>query len=260
MNARRCKHRSVADRAALVTSPGRPSMCGRYAQTSSIEALAALLGATPIADIRPRYNISPSQSAPIVLTEGGERRIALHRWGLVPAFATDESSHPLLFNARGETAAQKPAFRTALQKRRCLVPADGWYEWRTIGRFKQPYLVRRVDRTPFMFAGLWESWRRPDGSDLRSFTVLTVAASADLAAIHERMPAVLPSEHWDAWLDMRVDGGSLAMRCLGGEPQGVFETIAVGARVNQASNDGPEVQEPASEQDQPVELTQPRLI
>lgn len=235
-------------------------MCGRYALTSSREALAALLGVSRSEAFPPRYNISPTQDAPVVLVEDGERLIALHRWGLVPAFAADDKSVPPMFNARAETLAQKPAFRGALTQRRCLVPADAWYEWRTIGRFKQPYLVRRPDRAPFMFAGLWESWRKPDGETMRSFTIVTTAASEDLALIHERMPAVLAQDHWDAWLDMRVDGRSLALRCLGGAEPGTFETIAVGARVNQAGNDGPEVQEPAPDADPAQDPAQPRLI
>lgn len=235
-------------------------MCGRYAQTAERKVLEALLGAVATADFAPRFNIAPTQMVPVALSEDGERRIALHRWGLVPGFATDDRSMPVMFNARAETLSQKPAFRSALQRRRCLVPADGWYEWRAVGRFKQPYLIRRVDRSPFMFAGLWESWTKPDGAHLRSVTIVTVTASPDLATIHDRMPAVLPPESWDAWLDTRVDGRSLALRGLHPAPVGAFESVAVGARVNQASNDGPEVQEPAPVQTEPPELAQPRLI
>lgn len=235
-------------------------MCGRYAQTSSRAALATLLGAIAPDDFRPRFNISPTQVVPVAMMENGTRRIVMQRWGLVPANAADEKSAPLLFNARGETVAQKPTFRSALQKRRCLVPADAWYEWRTIGRFKQPYMIRRTDGDPFMFAGIWEAWRRPDGSTLRSFAIVTVAAKGALAEIHERMPAVMAREHWDAWLDTRVDGSSLALRCLEEEPVESFEAVAIAARVNQAGNDGPEVQELASEQEPPAEPAQPRLI
>jgi len=236
-------------------------MCGRYAQTTSREALAVLLDAIPTVEFAPRYNISPTQLCPVVVMEEGERRLALQRWGLIPPFAPDEKATPPMFNARAETMAQKPVFRAALQKRRCLVPADGWYEWRAAGRFKQPFLIRRSDRRPIMFAGVWETWRRPDGSALRSFAIATVQAGRDLSEIHERMPAVLEPEHWDAWLDARVDGGSLALRCLKSAPEGRFEAIAVSARVNQAGNDGPEVQEPLRELDRlEPEPLQPRLI
>jgi putative SOS response-associated peptidase YedK len=237
-------------------------MCGRYAQTTSQAALSALLGASATADFTPRYNISPTQTAPVVLSEGGERRLDLFRWGMVPSFAADEKALPLMFNARAETLAQKPSFRAALQRRRCLAPADGWYEWKALGRFKQPYLIRRVDRAPFMFAALWDVWRRPDGSTMRSFTIVTVSANPELAPIHDRMPAVLPPEAWEAWLDTRVDGRSLALRGLHPTPIGAFVATPVSARINQAANDGPEVQEPApdlptSQRDEPV---QPRLI
>lgn len=235
-------------------------MCGRYALTSSREDLAALLGAVAAHEFGPRYNISPSQSAPAVAAEKGRRLLAPYRFGFTPAFAAEERSAPLVINARAETAGQRPAFRSALQHRRCLVPADAWYEWKSIGRFKQPYLIRRVDRAPVMFAALWESWAKPDGSTARAFVLMTVAAGADLAPIHERMPAVLAEDHWDAWLDTRVDGFSLAMRCLDPEPAGAFETIPVGALINQPSNDGPGVQEPAPERVATEEPTQPRLI
>lgn len=235
-------------------------MCGRYAQTTSRASLETLLGAVAEADFPARFNIAPTQAVPVVLVEDGARRIAQHRWGLVPEFAPDLASGPLMFNARAETLAQKPAFRSALQRRRCLVPADGWYEWRSVGRFKQPYLIRRPDREPFMFAGLWESWARPGGEPLRSVAIVTVTASPDLASVHDRMPAVLPPEAWEAWLDTRVDGRSLALRGLHPAPVGTFETVTVGARVNQATNDGPEVQEPAPEMTEHPSDAQPRLI
>lgn len=234
-------------------------MCGRYALTVPRERLATLLGAVAASEFDPRYNISPGQTVQAVASENGRRLLQPYRWGFSTPYATEDRSAPLLFNARAETAAQKPAFRTALQMRRCVAPADAWYEWRTIGRFKQPYLVRRVDREPVMFASLWESWEEPDGARRRALTILTVAAGEDVAHIHDRMPAVLTPDHIDAWLDMRVEGTSLALRCLKPAPAGMFEAIAIGARINQLGNDGPEVQEPAPER--PVEEgAQPRLV
>lgn len=235
-------------------------MCGRFAQTSGRKAIEALVGSMEGDDLPSRYNIAPTQPVAVVLAEGGVRKLAAHRWGLVPSFAADERSLPVMFNARAETLAQKAVFRSALQRRRCLVPADGWYEWKSVGRFKQPYLIRRPDRRPFLFAGLWESWTRPDGSELRSVAIVTVTASPDLAGIHERMPAALPEEMFEAWLDTRVDGRSLALRGLHPAPVGAFEAVAVGARVNQASNDDPEVQRPVYPPKEPLELAQPRLI
>lgn len=233
-------------------------MCGRYALTTPRERLATLLSAVAASDFAPRYNISPGQTVQAVASENGRRLVQPYRWGFSSPVAQAGRAAPLLFNARAETAAQKPTFRPSLQRRRCIAPADGWYEWKAIGRFKQPYLVRRIDREPAMFAALWESWEGPDGARGRALAILTVAAGDDTAGIHDRMPAVLSPDHWDAWLDVRVDGTSLALRCLAPAPAGTFETIAIGARVNQSANDGPEVQEPAPEP--PEEGAQPRLI
>ncbi|PZQ15888.1 MAG: DUF159 family protein [Ancylobacter novellus] len=234
-------------------------MCGRFAQTSPREAVEALTGAIAAADFPPRYNISPTQLAKAAAADGDHRTISDYRFGLTPGFARDNGAPQLVVNARTETAAQRPMFRAALQSRRCLVPADAWYEWKTLGRFKQPYLIRRTDRAPVTFAGLWERIVGPDGTERRAFTIMTVEAGADVAGIHDRMPAVVAPEHRDAWLDMRVDGASLALRCLGPARAGVFEAVAVGALVNRPSNDGPEVQMPAPERGV-AEPVQPRLI
>ncbi|RXF74422.1 SOS response-associated peptidase [Hansschlegelia zhihuaiae] len=234
-------------------------MCGRYALTTSREALAALMRAVAATEFPPRYNISPGQTVQAVAVENGRRLLTPYRWGLIPSFATADKPSPLVFNARTETASQRPAFRSALQSRRCLVPADAWYEWQAIGRFKQPYLIRRVDRSPMMFAGLWERVPGADRAAGRALAILTVAASDDVSAIHDRMPAVLAPEYWDAWLDVRVDGGSLAMRCLEPAREGAYETSPIGALINQTGNDGPEVQEPAPSRGE-AEAGQPRLI
>jgi putative SOS response-associated peptidase YedK len=233
-------------------------MCGRYALTTSREALAALMRAVAATEFPPRYNISPGQTVQAVAVENGRRLLLSYRWGLTPSFATNEKSSPLVFNARAETASQRPAFRSALQARRCLVPADAWYEWQALGRFKQPYLIRRTDRSPMMFAGLWESTPAGDRA-ARSLAILTVSANEDVSAIHDRMPAVLAPEYWDAWLDVRVDGGSLAMRCLEPAREGAYETSPIGALINQTGNDVPEVQEPAPGRGE-TETGQPRLI
>ena len=230
-------------------------MCERYALTSSREALTALLGAVSATDFRPCYNISPGQTMQAAFFENGRRLISSARFGIASVQVGDDRRASLVFNARAETAAQRPALRSALQARRCIVPADAWYEWRALDRFRQPYMIRRADRAPMMFAALWE----PDGAAARAVAILTTAASEDVAGVHDRMPAVLTSDHWDAWLDVRVDGASLAMRCLSPEPAGTFETQAVSALVNQVGNDGPEVQAPAPER-APAEHSQPREI
>lgn len=234
-------------------------MCGRYALTSPRASVESLTDAVSAADFPPRYNISPSQMVKAVAEANGRREISDYRFGLTPGFANEAGAPQLVINARAETAAQRPAFSSSLQQRRCLVPADAWYEWRTIGRFKQPYMIRRADRELVTFAGLWETAVLPDGEEIRSLVIITTAAGEDVAGIHDRMPAVVAPEHRGAWLDVRVDGASLAMRCLDPAPAGTFETTAIGALINRPSNDGPEVQQPAPERgsDEPA---QPRLI
>lgn len=234
-------------------------MCGRFALTSPRAAVEALTGAVSDTDFPPRYNISPSQMVKAIAEEGAGRTLSDYRFGLTPGFSAESGAPQFIINARAETAAQRPAFRSSLQSRRCLVPADAWYEWKTLGRFKQPYLIRRVDRALVTFAGLWEIATLSDGREIRALAIVTVGAGEDVASVHERMPAVVAPEHRDAWLDTRVDGASLAMRCLDPEPAGAFETIAIGALVNRPSNDGPEVQLPAPERGS-EEPAQPRLI
>lgn len=233
-------------------------MCGRFALTSPKAAVEALTGALSAADFMPRYNISPSQMVKAVAEVAERRTISDYRFGLTPGFAVESGSPQLIINARAETAAQRPSFSSSLQRRRCLVPADAWYEWKALGRFKQPYMIRRHDRNLMTFAGLWETSIQPDGSEIRALTIMTIASGKDVEDIHERMPAVLAPEYRAAWLDTRVDGASLAMRCLDPAAAGTYETIAIGSLINRPANDGPEVQLPAP--DRPQEPSQPRLI
>lgn len=179
-------------------------MCGRYVLKSPPERVrdqfGALLG---VPAWPPRYNIGPLQLAPVVLLRDGARRVELQRWGLVPSWAGDPEIGNRLINARGETVAQKPSFRSAFKARRCVVPADGFYEWqqREDGP-KQPYFIRRRDGALLALAGLWEHWKAPDGTELHTFTVLTTAANAWMQPLHARMPVALDDD--DAvrrWLD-----------------------------------------------------------
>ena len=181
-------------------------MCGRYAATLPAEALARIFATAPAGqDMPPRWNLAPGQDAPVVRRHptGGERRLDLLRWGFLPHWAPDPKSgrHPI--NARAETAATAPMFRDAFARRRCLVPASAFYEWQapapgTAG--KVPWAIARADGAPLAFAGLWEGWRGPDGTVLRSFVILTTAANAAVAPVHERMPAILEPADWPVWL------------------------------------------------------------
>ncbi len=186
-------------------------MCGRYMITSGFEAMARLfeaeldLGANMIGDAD-RPNVSPTEAIPVVVRAGGGRKIVAMRWGLVPPWYETATGGPLLINARAEGIASKPAFARAVRARRCLIPADGFYEWQGEKRAKTPFAIRRPDGGPFAFAGLWESWRgQPTAA------IVTCAANATLAAIHERMPVVLAPADWPLWLGEAGDGAARLM-------------------------------------------------
>lgn len=180
------------------------TMCGRYTLSTPPELLAEhfALDAVPTG-LDARYNIAPSQEVPVIVrVEGRGRHLERMRWGLVPGWAQDPSIGHRLINARAETAATKPAFRSAFRKRRCLIPADGFYEWQRIDRTKQPYWIARADGAPLAFAGLWEHWEAADGHTvIDSCTILTCAALPPVSQLHSRMPVILPPTAYTAWLD-----------------------------------------------------------
>jgi putative SOS response-associated peptidase YedK len=183
-------------------------MCGRYAVTTVPEAMRALFRYLNQPNFPARHNIAPTQPVPIVRIFEGKREFALVRWGLIPSWVKDPRGFSLLFNARGESAAEKPAFRNAMKRRRCLFPADGFYEWKQDGKNKQPYFVRLKDGGPMAFAGLWESWMGPNGEEVETAAIVTTAASREIAHIHDRMPVIVPPQAFDFWLDPNVDAGS----------------------------------------------------
>jgi len=176
-------------------------MCGRFTLTSSPQRLRARfsLSAAPDA-VAPRYNIAPSQPV-LVIPNRPERVLRPARWGLIPHWATDASIGHRMINARAETLASRAAFRAALERRRCLIPADGFYEWQREGRARRaPFYVRGRDGEPFAMAGLWDVWRRPDGEAVASCAIITTAANEAVAEIHDRMPVILAPEAYDPWL------------------------------------------------------------
>lgn len=175
-------------------------MCGRYSITTAPEAVRRLFAVSDMINLEPRYNMAPMQMAPVVRMRGGARHMDMLRWGLVPAWAPDESRAASLINARSETVAEKPAFRDAYKWRRCLIPADGFYEWRKLGSGKQPYRVSLTGDRPFAFAGLWERWEK-GAEPVETFTVLTTEADRRIAHIHHRMPVMLAeADTFAAWL------------------------------------------------------------
>ena len=189
-------------------------MCGRFTQRLSwaeLHELMDLIG--PPLNLRPRYNVAPSQDVAVVRAANGGRSLSMLRWGLIPAWAKDPAIGYRLINARSETVADKPAFRTAYRRRRCLIPADGFYEWQRLGKTRQPWLFGLRDGAPFAFAGLWERWTVPEdaaltgslaeskpGDPIETCTILTAAANETVAPVHGRMPVILPWDAHDPWL------------------------------------------------------------
>jgi putative SOS response-associated peptidase YedK len=187
-------------------------MCGRFPLYSDPFTLARRFEADAPPELSPRYNVAPSQNIPIVRDEGEKRRFALARWGLIPHWAKDMKIGYSTINARAETVASKPAFRNAFRHRRCLIPADGFYEWQVIpgSKIKQPWFIVLVDREPMAFAGLWERWRSPEGEELESCSIIVTNANEIMRPIHDRMPVILAPCDWDAWLEPDAkDAGAL---------------------------------------------------
>jgi putative SOS response-associated peptidase YedK len=222
-------------------------VCGRFLLIAPAETLRRLFQAKGSPNLAARYNIAPTQGSAVirVAAEGG-RELVLLRWGLIPSWAGDAASGPLLINARAESAAVKPSFREAFRRRRCLAPADGFYEWRAPASgkgAKQPYLIARRDGATLAFAGLWERWQGADGVAIESFAIVTTEANAALQSIHPRMPAILePSDH-AAWLD---PANTLAGELLRPAPEDALQATAISGRVNSVANDGPEVVAPGT--------------
>jgi putative SOS response-associated peptidase YedK len=232
-------------------------MCGRYAVISAPEAIRALLGYAERPNFPPRYNIAPTQPIAIVRLMDGKRQFALVRWGFIPAWVKDPKTVSLMFNARGETAAEKPAYRNAMKRRRCLVPADGFYEWKRDGQRKRPHWIRRRDSKPLAFAGLWETWTGPNGEELETAAIVTTAANDTLRPLHDRMPVVVPQEAFDLWLDPNADPRSAAA-LMAPAPDDLLEAVEVSSAVNRVANDDPALLTPASEMPEPVEEEKPK--
>ncbi len=225
-------------------------MCGRFTQMMTWRELHELYAlAEPLAPphMQPRYNGAPTQDFAICLPdENGNRVIARLRWGLVPSWAKDIRMGARMINARAETVHEKPAFGAAFRSRRCLVPADGWFEWQRAGHGKQPYFLSLADGSPLSFAALWENWDR-GGESLQTFTIITTDADAPLADIHHRQPAIINPEHFSVWLDTASSADTLLD--LVREPRaGPYEIRAVSTRVNSVRNDDPDILTPMSQQ------------
>jgi putative SOS response-associated peptidase YedK len=255
-------------------------MCGRYTLTSAPEALRALFRYEEQPNFPARYNIAPTQPIAIVRLvrdqaewepvsrpdraqnpnvgarsdakpvptfadrAPGKRHFALVRWGLLPSWVKDPKTFTLLINARGESAAEKPAFRSAMKRRRCLIPADGFYEWQASGERKRPYFIRAKTGGPLAFAGLWETWTGPNGEELETAAIVTTRANRTLSSIHERMPVVVPPEAFDLWLDGAKIDAQTAAALIAPAREDLLESYEISTAVNRTANDNPKLIEP----------------
>lgn len=220
-------------------------MCSRYTLTSPPEAVRAYFRFINEAVFPPRYNIAPSQPVAIVRdTPRNARELALVRWGLIPSWVKDPRAFKMMINARSEGAADKPSFRAALRHKRCLVPADGFYEWTGAAGAKRPHLIRPRDRSLMGLAAIYENWLGADGSEIETMAILTTNANATLSKIHDRMPVIIPPEHFDVWLDCRPGTATHILELMTPAPEGFLDIVEVSRKLNSPDHDGPEVQEP----------------
>lgn len=222
-------------------------MCGRYFLHSDLDKLTELFGQLDgTITLSPRYNIAPTQPVPVVRADAqGRRHIALVRWGLVPSWAREPDTKYSMINARAETVAEKPAFRSAFRYRRCLIPADGFYEWqKTLGGRKQPYCIRHAEDQPMALAGIWETWQAADGSELESCAILVTSANATVAPVHDRMPVIVDPSDFGSWLNRHLQHPDELEQFLQPAPTDLLRLYPVNTRVNNPQNDSKELIEP----------------
>ena len=223
-------------------------MCGRFVQYSDPEVYASHFQAELSCEgPGPRYNLAPTQPVLAVRqTQDGRRELVPLRWGLVPAWSKGPDSRFQMINARAETVDTKPAYRNAFKHRRCLIPTEGFYEWKAEEHGKTPYLIRRSDGAPFGMAGLWETWRDPDGAPLESCTVIVTDANDLVRTLHDRMPVILAPEDYAAWLDPGNQDATGLLRMLRPAEPAAWELRQVSRKVNSPRNDSPDLLEPVA--------------
>jgi putative SOS response-associated peptidase YedK len=222
-------------------------MCSRYSLTSPHEAVRATFATMGGFEFPPRWNIAPSQ--PVVIVRHGhkgEREMTAVRWGLIPGWVKDPAAFRMIINARSETVLEKPSFRAALKYRRCLVPADGFYEWQGPPKDKRPTLFRSRANAPFAFAGLWEHWLGADGSEMESVAIVTTTPNAVVSTVHDRMPVILDEADHETWLDVRGQELEAVIPLMRPAPDDLLTATAVTKAVNSSKVEGPELQLPYS--------------
>lgn len=218
-------------------------MCGRFAITLPDDAMAQLFGAAPANDMPPvpRYNICPTQPVAAVISAEGARRYGPMRWGLIPRWYKHPTDGPLLFNARSESIAEKPAFADAARKRRCLIPATGFYEWTKEGEARLPWFIHRADEAPLVMAGIWQVWHGPEGARVASCAIVTCPAGDDIAHLHDRMPVIVEPGDQALWLGEEGHGAARLMQPPGA---GTLAFHRVGTAVNSNRAEGAELIDP----------------
>ncbi|MBC6433518.1 SOS response-associated peptidase [Nostoc sp. HG1] len=216
-------------------------MCGRFSQSLTGDAIAQAFQLAEVPDWQPRYNIAPTQTIPaIVAAKKGDRHFKPLRWGLIPSWSKDPAIGAKMINARSETVAEKPSFRSAFKQHRCLILADGFYEWRKQSGKKQPFYFRLQDGSPFAFAGLWERWHAPEGDILETCTILTTEANQLVSQVHDRMPVILPTDRYDQWLDPTLQQSESLQALLRSYDADRMSAYPVSLSVNSPWNDAPE--------------------
>lgn len=222
-------------------------MCGRFTLRTPAAEVARHFRLPDVPDLDARYNIAPSQDIPVIRPgQERQRELVFCRWGLVPFFAKDPSAGRQPINARCETVATSPMFRAAIRRRRCLIPADGFYEWKRVGSKKQPFYIRLKSNEPFAFAGIWERWGEND--ELQTCAMLTTDANELMQPIHDRMPVLLPPDAYELWLDPEVEDITRIKHLFEPYPAGEMEAYAVSTDVNRPTHDAPDCIQPADHQ------------
>ena len=231
-------------------------MCGRFVRQKEIDDIVTDFSVRAVAcDLAPSYNVAPTQQVAVIIEDGVKQMVSV-RWGLVPSWASDLSVGSRMINARAETVVERDSFRDAFEKRRCLVVADGFYEWRKTGKTRQPIFIRLKRDRAFGFAGLYENWTSPEGENIRTCTIITTEPNEVMSPIHNRMPVILPMEQEDIWLDPAIQDPKRLLPLLRPYPAEEMETYEVSAMVNSVANDSPECLSPAA----PSMSAQPSLF
>jgi putative SOS response-associated peptidase YedK len=239
-------------------------MCGRFVIISPPEALRNMFGYSEQPNFPPRYNVAPTQPVPVIFQAHGARHFRLMRWGLLPSWVKDPKKFSLVINARAETVLEKPAFKHAIRRRRCLIPADGYYEWQVADGRKRPFFIHRRDGRSIGFAALSETWIGPNGEELDTVAIVTTSARTDLAFMHPRVPVTIELRNFDSWLDCSTEDATAAMDLLTAPEEGEFVWHEISTRVNRVANDDAQLilpitpEQMAAEQPTPVKKIAPR--